>query len=350
MAEITTAAPATPAGNATPAPAAAAPTAESAPARRSADDRIAAATKAFVGELEPAKPEPAAAAVETPPLPSTPVAPATEAVLRAEETASAQIRARNELADARKAFDAERAAWASESKGRLERAAMIEQAFEALQRDPSVLIQAIKDGGRPVEEVLRDLYLEAADIDKLPAELQPQARDQRARREIERRQAQVEAELQRERQARSIAEMNSHLSAYRGELASGLAALGDSTPMFRELAQKRPDVAVNMLMDVAGRLALQAKQAGTQLGKPSAGQLADLVEREIAAELEPFGGYYERKYKPPAAAAAAAASAPAPPAAQTIAPSMTDVTPVRRKARNDDERIAAAIRAYSGGN
>lgn len=343
MAEITSA-PATPAGNATPAPAA--PVV--APTRPSAESRIAAATKAFTGEQPP--PEPIAAEGTPPPLPSTPVAPATEAVLRAEETASAQIRARNELADARKAFDAERGAWSKENQARLDRAAMLEHAFAMLERDPAVLLQAIKakEGGRPVEEVLRDLYLEAADLEKLPAEMQAQARDQRARREIERRQAQIEAELQRERQSRAVAEMNGHLATYRGELASGLAGLGDGTPMLRELAQKRPDVAVSMLMDVAARMAVQAPQ----LGKQTAAQLAELVEREISAELEPFGGFYERKYRPaPAPPPASATPAPAVATpAPTIAPTMTDVTPVRRKSRNDDERLAAAIRAYGGGN
>lgn len=329
---------------ASPAGAPAATATPAAPAARpSTSDLVAAATKALEGAAaEPVAPVAPAAPV----LPSTPEAPATAAVLEAQESASAQIRARNELADARKAFEAEKAAWQAQNKPKLERADNLERLLAEFERDPAALIKA-KEGGRSADEIAKDLYLETVDVTKLPPEQQAAVLQHRELLALKRNQARLEARLVKEEQQRTQAEVSRQIATYRGELATGLSAISDTTPLVKELVGKRPDLVVGMMMDVAGRLAVEQPTLGVQ----NAAQLAERIEQALAAEIEPFTGYFERKFKP---AAPPPVVAPPPPAAspaqeaRAISSSITDATSVTRRPTTDNERIAAATRALSG--
>lgn len=351
MAEIPAAAPA---AGTTSTPAPAAPAAPA--ARPKTADLIAAATKALGGEetvtevkaetkAEPAKPA----------MPSTPEAPNTAAVLEAQEreSASAQIRERNAIADARKALAADRARLDAEYGPKFQALqqenAKLQRLVAEIERDPAAFAK-LKESGRSAEEIARDIYFETVDITKVPAEQQPAILAHRERKAQERRLAELEAKYARSEQQRQQAEIDSRIAGYRGEIAAGLSGLGEGTPLVKELAAKRPDVAVSLLLDLAGRLAVEQKQ----LGKQSAAQLAEIAEKALEAELEPFAGYYERKYKPAAPAPEVKtpevkAKTPEPDVApRAISPAITDVTPVMRRPTTVEERLRAAERALAG--
>lgn len=321
MAESTTAAPAGGTDTSTPA----------APARPTDAQRLAAAVESLGGKS---------------PLPSTPEAPATKAVLEAEESASRLIRHKNELADGRRALEAERAAWQAEQKQKLETAERAERLLAEFERDPAAYFEARK-GGRTPEQIARDLYIETCDIDKLPPEQRAGVLHAREQRRLEREIAKLRSEQERAQRETQGAEAQRALAAYRGQLAVGLAQITDSTPLIKELAAASPDTALSMLWQTANNLAEQGSKEIL-----TAAQLAAHVEKALEQELAPWMSYYERKFKPAAPPVPEKKNAQPPPGIQSrgISAAVTDETPVRRRAVTEQERIAAATRALNGEN
>lgn len=331
----------------TAAPAEAPGSAPAAPARSSQQEILAAATRAFAGEPEPTAAEPAPA---PPPLPSTPDAPATAAVLAEQESASALIRQRNELADARKLLDAERAKWKQEQAEHTQRVSAMERAYAEFERDQAAWAKA-RGSKRPLAEIARDLYLEDAKIEELPPEQQAPLRMQREMLRQQRELEQIRAEVKR-------AQIEQGLAQYRAQLAAGLSGITEETPLIKELATKNPQRLMAWMEQVQGDLAAKAPEAGIL----TAAQLAARLEPTLAAELEPYAGYWERKFKPvpppaPQVASQAGTGAgasptgpggPPPPPPPASAQSVAASTPARLKPMTPAERIAAATRELEG--
>lgn len=336
------------------APAASPPSAQpvaapaAAPARKSTADLIAAATEALKGTPEAATPTAPAEAAK-PAMPSTPEAPATAAVLAEQESASELVRLKGELVDGRRTLEADRAKWQTEQAARLQQVEASQRAWQAFEADPAGFITAYQAAGgkRAPHEIARDIFLSSVDAESLPPEQRGEILRERQLRALHREQEQLRAQLAQEQGQRQMAEVHQRLANYRSELAAALPALTETTPLIKELAGKRPDLAVKLMEDVAGRLAVESPQ----LGKQSAAQLAERIEQSLASELEPFSGYYERKYKAsaPAAVAPSGAPAPTPPApSASISSAITDETRITRRPTTEQERIAAATRALGG--
>lgn len=326
------------------APAAVAPTPAqpATPPAPTTADLIAAATKALSGpETAEAAPAPAEdpTSPAAPALPSTPEAPATAAALAESETHSTLIRQRNEIADARRAFEAERTKWKTEQAEHVARTAAMERAFAEFERDPAAFAKS-RSTKRPLMEIARDLYLEDAELDKLPAEQAAPLRAQREMQQLRRQQAELQQQVQQ-------AQVQQQLAVYRSQLTTGLGEVTEATPLVKELAAKQPARLVQLMESMALDLAVKMPGIGLQ----SAAQLAARLEPSLAAEMSPFEGYYERKYKvaPAPAPVVAPAAAPRPVAAPpTVSPAVTRTTPASVKPMTDRERIAAATRAFEG--
>src|SRR5262252_4071526 len=296
----------------TPAPAPT-PTPETAVARM---ERAAQAFSQPATDAAPAAPD---ATDARPALPSTPEAPATEAVLAKEESASTIIRQRNELADARKALDAERAHWRKEQAEHKTR----------------------------MEAMARDLYIEDAEIDKLPPEQAAPLKAEREMMRMRREQQKMQAELEATRQEHRLA-------MYRGQLSAGLAGLGDETPLVKALAATDPQMVVAQMERVAGELA----QCRPDLGIQSAGQLATLLEPQLLRQLEDtatrFKGFFEKKFtgaSAPAAKDAPKSESKAPEGKapeKTLSRDLQAATPARTGKLTASERMALAVKALEG--
>src|SRR5262245_21307078 len=345
------------------APAATPPPAPSAPPTRgqAVADLIAKAESGLFGKPDDAgKPVEGAAAGQTdatpaatPPLPSTPQAPATEAVIAAEESASALIRLKIEIIDSKKELQAQRAAWMKEQADARTRTEAMERAYAEWERDPAGFAQS-HGGKRSPMDLARDLYIESADIEKLPAEHQAGIKAERELMRLRRAQEKMAAELAQTQ--------NEHrLAMYRSQLSAGMMSLDDKTPLVRSLAASNPQLLLHQLESLAGDIAVKRPDLGPQ----STLQLALILEPQIAEQLEAthtqFADFFKRKYgaaPPPSVAAAAAAAAPAKHAAPAapvpskaeagITRDMTSVTPARSGKLSVSERIEMAAKALDG--
>src|SRR5215831_5674161 len=302
---------------------------------------IDAAAKSFQPVEGAAAPASAATPEQAPPLPSTPNAPATEAALAAEDTASALIRQKNQLADARKALDVERSKWRQEQAEHTARIQAMEKAFQDFEADPAAFAKA-HGTKRSLFDLARDLYIEDAQIDKLPPEQAAPIKAERELMRLRREQEKMMAELQR-------TQMEQRLSMYRGQLSAGLSSLGDSTPLVKALAATNPGMVVAQMEHIAGELALKRPELGPQ----TAGQLAQILEPQLHKQLEDtseqFKFFFEKKFKavPPANPAAAAVSKTQA-AAPSLSKDLTPATPARSGKLSLEERIALAARALDG--
>src|SRR5262245_28079273 len=331
-----------------PAAASPAPAAAPVPLSRAAavQGMIDAAAKSFA-PVEAAASAPDDATPSTPaPLPSTPDAPATQAALEATDSASALIRQKHELADARKALIAERAAWSKEQAEHKQRLAQMERAFQDFERDPAGFVKA-GGGKRSLMEYARDLYIEDAEIDKLPPEQAAPLKAERELMRLRREQAKMQAEL-----AQTNAEHR--LALYRTQLSAGLSSLGDDTPLVRALAANDPQMVVAQMERMAMDLAVKRPDLGAQ----TSAQLAALLEPQLLKQLEDtssrFKNYFERKFGTPIAPAPAAAVPPTPaaapkkPAEPTLSRDLQASTPARSGALSLTERMAKAALALDG--
>jgi hypothetical protein len=305
------------------------------------------AAQAFSPPATDAAPAASDATSERPALPSTPEAPATEAVLAKEESASTIIRQRNELADARKALDAERAHWRKEQAEHKARMEAMERAFSDFEADPAAFAKA-KGGKRTLIDLARDLYIEDAEIDKLPPEQAAPLKAERELMRLRREQQKMHVELEATRQEHRLA-------MYRGQLSAGLAGLGDETPLVKALAATDPQMVVAQMERVAGELA----QRRPDLGIQSAGQLATILEPQLLRQLEDtatrFKGFFEKKFTggaPAAAPTSAAKAAPKPdakaPPEKTLSRDLQAATPARTGKLSASERMALAVKALEG--
>jgi len=304
------------------------------------------AAQAFSQPATDAAPAAPDATDARPALPSTPEAPATEAVLAKEESASTIIRQRNELADARKALDAERAHWRKEQAEHKTRMEAMERAFSDFEADPAAFAKA-KGGKRTLIELARDLYIEDAEIDKLPPEQAAPLKAEREMMRMRREQQKMQAELEATRQEHRLA-------MYRGQLSAGLAGLGDETPLVKALAATDPQMVVAQMERVAGELA----QCRPDLGIQSAGQLATLLEPQLLRQLEDtatrFKGFFEKKFtgaSAPAAKAAPKSESKAPEGKapeKTLSRDLQAATPARTGKLTASERMALAVKALEG--
>lgn len=329
------------------APAASAPTpaqpaaVETPAARPSTQDLIAAATKAMTAP--PAAEVAAEPVVEAPPLPATPESPATTAVLEAQESASALIRQRNELADARKNLQTEQAKWRAEQSEHAQRVGAMERAFAEFEADPAAFARA-RGTKRPLAEIARDLYLEEAKLDDLPEDQRTKLQAQRDMLRLTREHQQLRNEVQQ-------AQVQQRLAQIRAGYAQGINEISAETPLVKHYAGKNPGQLVELLMSMAGDLAVKSPELGMQ----TVAQLAARLEPALANEMIPWEAYYESKYKaapapaaaPPPAAGAGGSPKP-PPESPTLSPSLSTATPARSRPQTSQERIEAAVRAMSG--
>lgn len=323
-----------------PAQAQASPSAPAGPPSRA--EIIARATEALTPPAPDAAPASSPATEAKPALPSTPEAPATEAVLAQEESRSALIRQRNELLDARKALDAERASWRKEQAQAKAQAEAMARALADFEADPAAFAKLRGDGKRSLMDLARDLYIEDAEIDKLPPEqaapLKAERELMRMRREQTKMQAQIEASRQENR-----------LALYRGQLAAGLSQLGDDTPLVKALAASDAGMVVTQLERVAGQLA----QKRPELGLQTASQLASLLEPELAKQLEDtstrFKDWFGKRFAQAAPAQQAVATGAAKKSEdKTLSRDLTSATPARSGKLTAGERLELAKRTLEG--
>ena len=279
-------------------------------------------------------------------LPSTPEAPATAAVLEREETASALIRQKHELATARKALEAERGKWRQEQAEQARRVEQMERAFAAFEADPVAFAKA-HGGKRSLVDLARDLYIEDGEIDKLPPEQAAPLKAERELMRLRREQQKMQAEL-------SATQQEQRLAVYRGQLAAGLAQVGEGTPLVRALAASDPQMVLAQMERMAGEIAVSRPELGVQ----SAAQLATLLEPHLAKQLEDtstrFKDWFTKKFQVAAPVAAPTTEKkPAPPAAKvaadkTLSRDLTPATPARSGKLSLAERLALATSAFDG--
>lgn len=97
--------------------------------------------------------------------------------------------------------------------------------------------------------------------DKAPTEHRQQQAVTRAKAEVKSDLEQLRAEVQQLREERSRAEAEHQLSSYQAELRAGAAAAKDA-PIVASLAQRNPDRAAQLLLEVARREAHESKARG----------------------------------------------------------------------------------------
>src|SRR5262249_4117115 len=259
----------------------------------------------------------------------TPEAPANDAVLEQHDTAAALIRQKNELADARKALDAQRAKWIQEQAEHKARVEAMERAFQDFERDPVAFAKA-RAGKRSLVDLARELYIADAELDKLPPEQAMQIRAERELHDLRRQQARMQSKLQAKQAEHRVA-------MYRSQLATGLAQLGDATPLVKTLAASDPQLVLQQLEAMAGELAVKRPELGAQ----TAAQLAIMLEPQLQHQLEEtskrFKTFFEKRFPgaSPASAAAAAVIPASPPviakpslaAEPTLSRDLTPTTP-----------------------
>ena len=306
-------------------------------------DRFQQALKLF--DPEPVAAAPASQEVATPA--ETPAQPAAPEGAPPEPTASQLIQRRNEIAAAKKALEAQQEKWRAEmpsmrDKIRAEVAAELRAAYDA---DPVAFSKAI-ESKRDLIEVARELYLAKADLSQLPPEQMAQIKAQQELQQLRRDQQRMQAEIQR-------ATQEQQLMAYRGQLAAGLAQLGDATPLVRAAAASDPQSVLQQLEALAGQVAAQRPDLGLQ----SAVQLAQLLEPQLAEQLESTANRWKDFFQKKFGVAVSVAAAPTP-AAQAVtpvkdtslSPALTSATPAKGKPRTMDEKMMLAIKAIEGRN
>lgn len=351
MSEVTSAAaPAAAVASPQVTPAAPAPAATPAPAAPS--DRIVLAVQA----MEAARAARAAPATPAPAAGAPPVTPEVTPAPKEPESASSVIRLKAQLASERKAFEQSQTAWKAEQAQKQAQMASWETAAQQFEEDPVAFAKA-HGKGRSLAEIAKDLYLGQIDPSTLPPERQEEYKRvltehnkekelKTLKRDQERLRQEMQAEKDKAKTEIEQAKLVQQIQGYRQQLFSEFPGLTDETPLVKQLAVAAPDWALDLLMDVAGRVAVQANAEGITIRVPTAAELAKDVEESLAKQLSPFESHYEKKYKPAPALAPVQVAPVATPARSSSLTGLSDVTPVRKKPTTRQELIEAGVEAW----